>query len=171
MRTHLFALAVALLPAAALAGDGPPDVTKLYQVTTDGSSTKLGAGQKGKLVLSIKLSDSAHLSDEAPLKIALSGTNGAVPEKATLAYADQVSKKPSGQKYANPVVFEVPFTVSLPPEDKAARPAKPGAKAPPITATVDAKMTFFVCTAEICSRQQKEVSLPVQVCRGQAGTC
>src|SRR3954470_14881998 len=128
MKTYLAALAFALaLPAAAQA----PDVTKLYQVTTDGSTTKLGAGQKGKLVLSIKLSPSAHVSDEAPLKIALSGAGGAVPEKAALAYADQVSKKAADQKYANPVVFEVAFAVE-----------KPGAKAPPVAAAVTAKMTF-----------------------------
>src|SRR3954468_2435952 len=145
MKTCFAALALALaLPAAAQA----PDVTKLYQVTTDGSTTKLGAGQKGKLVLSIKLlSPSAHVSDEAPLKIALSGSNGAVPEKTTLAYPDQVSKKPAGQKYANPVVFEVPFAVEVPGD----------AKAKSVSAAVTAKMTFFVCTEQLCSRQQKEV--------------
>jgi len=165
VQTSVLVLVLALaLPAAAQA----PDVTKLYQVTTDGSTTKLGAGEKGKLVLSIKLSESAHVSDEAPLKIALTGTNGAVPEKTSLLYADQVSKKPEGQKYANPVVFEVPFTVGLPQGDK---PARAGEKAPPISATVDAKMTFFVCTDQICSRQQKQVSLPVQVCRGSAASC
>jgi hypothetical protein len=158
MKTFLAALALALaLPAAAQA----PDVTKLYQVTTDGSTTKLGAGQKGKLVLSIKLSPSAHVSDEAPLKIALSGTNGAVPEKATLAYPDQVSKKPADQKYANPVVFEVPFAVEVPAD----------AKVKSVSAAVNVKMTFFVCTEQLCSRQQKEVSLPVQVCRGSAASC
>ncbi len=121
-------------------------------MTTDGSTTKVAAGQTGKLVLSIKLDKAAHVSDEAPLKIALTGTGGATPEKATLAYADQVSKKAAGEKYANPVVFEVPFKV------EAAG-----------TAAVNAKMTFFVCTEQICSRQQKEVSLPVQVCGGK--TC
>ena len=78
-----------------------------------------------------------------------------------LAYGDQVSKKPEGQKYANPVVFEVPFTVAAP-ADKDTRK---------VSATVDAKMTFFICTAEICARQQKQVSVPVQVCRGQSSSC
>jgi hypothetical protein len=164
MKTYLAALALAAaLPAAAQA----PDVTKLYQVSTDGSTTKLGAGEQGKLVLTIKLTGAAHVSDEAPLKIALSGTNGAVPAKATIVYADQTSKKPEGQKYANPVVFEVPFTVAMPAEAKPAKGAKPG----PIAATVDAKMIFFVCTDQLCSRQQKDVSLPVQVCRGSAASC
>jgi len=165
VQTSLLTLALAAaLPAAAQV----PDVTKLYQVTTDGSTTKLAAGEKGKLVLSIKLDKSAHLSEEAPLKIALTGTNGAVPEKAALKYADQVSKKPEGEQYVNPVVFEVPFTVALPEGEK---PSRPGEKAPPISATVDAKMTFFVCIAELCSRQQKQVSLPVQACRGSAASC
>jgi len=143
----------ALAAVIAFAFAQAPDVTKLYQVTTDGSTTKVAAGQKGKLVLNIKLDKAAHVSDEAPLKIQLSGTGGAAPEKPTLAYADQVSKKAAGEKYANPVVFEVPFTVDA----KAGSPA------------VNAKMTFFVCTEQICSRQQKEVSLPVQVCGGK--TC
>jgi len=157
MRTYLVALALSLAPAVALAGAEMPDVTGKYKVSTEGSTTQLQAGQKGKLVLSISLSESAHLSEEAPLRIAVSGTNGAAPEKTSLVYADQVSQKAPGQKYANPVVFEVPFSVA--------------AKAPPITATVDAKMTFFVCTADICARQQQQVSLPVKVCRGRAGTC
>ncbi|HEY8207550.1 MAG TPA: protein-disulfide reductase DsbD domain-containing protein [Myxococcaceae bacterium] len=162
MKTCLAALSLAFaLPAAAQA----PDVTKLYQVTTDGSTTKLGTGQKGKLVLSIKLDPAAHVSDEAPLKIALTGTDGAVPEKATLAYPDQVSKKPADQKYANPVVFEVPFAVDVPAD------AKADPKSKSVSAAVKAKMTFFVCTEQICSRQQKEVSLPVQVCRGSASSC
>ena len=79
MRSHLlpsFAFALCALGGAALAGDQAPDVTKLYQVTTDGSSTRLAEGEKGKLVISIKLAEAAHVSDEAPLKIALSGTNG-----------------------------------------------------------------------------------------------
>jgi hypothetical protein len=148
MTTALVALAAFTLAQA-------PDVTKLYQVTTDGSTTRVAAGQKGKLVLSIKLDKAAHVSDEAPLKIALTGTGGAAPEKATLAYADQVSKKAAGEKYANPVVFEVPFAMDA--------AAKAG------SAAVNAKMIFFVCTEQICSRQQKEVSLPVQVCGGK--TC
>jgi hypothetical protein len=150
-------MTIALAALAAFTLGQAPDVTKLYQVTTDGSTTKVATGEKGKLVLSIKLDKAAHVSDEAPLKISLTGTGGVALEKATLAYADQVSKKPAGEKYANPVVFEVPFTVDAP------------AKAVAIPAAVNAKMTFFVCTADICSRQQKEVSLPVQVCGGK--TC
>src|SRR5690349_24977250 len=97
--THLAALALAFaLPAAAQA----PDVTKLYQVTTDGSTTKLGAGQTGKPVLSIKLGETAHLSDEAPLKHGLSGTNGATPENASLPYPAQITNKPEGPKDPNP---------------------------------------------------------------------
>lgn len=147
-RCLLWAL-FAFLPSAALAGDDV-DVTKLYEVTTDGSSSRITAGEKGKLVLAIRSKDGSHISDEAPLKIQLSG-KGVTPEKATLAYKDQVSKKADGQKYADPVVFEVPFS------------ADPAATAPG-AATLQAKMTFFVCTDQICARQQKTVSVPVQVC-------
>jgi hypothetical protein len=138
----------ALAPAAALAGDDV-DVTKLYEVTTEGSSTRVTSGEKGKLVLAIKSKDGAHISDEAPLKIQVGG-KGVTPEKTSLTYKDQVSKKAEGQKYPDPVVFEVPFR------------ADPAAAVP--AATVEAKLTFFVCTDQICARQQKTVSLPVQVC-------
>ncbi|HVE85423.1 MAG TPA: hypothetical protein VND93_21365, partial [Myxococcales bacterium] len=63
----------------------------------------------------------------------------------------------------------VPAETEAPKKKKSAKAA--AASPPAITATVDAKMTFFVCTDQICSRQQKQVSLPVQVCRGAGASC
>jgi hypothetical protein len=157
LRPHrLLALCCTLAAAAASAGDDV-DVSRLYEVTTEGSSTRVTAGEKGKLVLSIKSKDGSHISDEAPLKIQVGG-KGVTPEKSSLAYKDQVSKKADGQKYADPVVFEVPFTADPPPA-----PDAKGTGAP-ASATLDAKLTFYVCTDQLCARQQKTVSVPVQVC-------
>ena len=121
------------------------DVASLYEVTTDGTSTKLKAGETGKLVISIKAKNGAHVSDEAPLKIELSSRQSTI-SKDKLTLADSLNPKKQGEaNYPDPR-FEVPFT--------------PTAHGP---ATVEAKMTFFICTEKLCSRQVKNLTLPVEV--------
>jgi hypothetical protein len=137
---------VSLAAAKALAADAP-DVTSLYEVSTDGTSQKVKLGEAGKLVLAIKTKQGAHISDEAPLRIELSGSN-VKPEKAKLSKADSVAQKADGQKFVDPR-FEVPFMVEAAGKGQ-----------------LDAKMTFFVCTEQICARQQKSISLPVEVVSG-----
>ena len=139
-------LIAALASTAALAADDPDPAT-LYDVTTEGSSTAVKAGTKGTFVVEIRAKEGAHVSEEAPLKVELTGKQVAV-EKAKLGRADSVAKKAEGQKYANPR-FEVPF--SAPAAGKG---------------SVDAKVTFFICTDKICARQQKQVSVPVEVTGG-----
>ncbi|MBX5480908.1 MAG: hypothetical protein IRZ16_03510 [Myxococcaceae bacterium] len=140
------ALAIAVLAAAgsfaAYAADVDP--SSLYELSTEGTTRTIKAGEKGKLVIQITARPGAHISDEAPLKIELSGTR-VKTEKENLTLADSVAKKAEGQKYANPR-FEVPLI---------ANSAGHG--------SVDAKMTFFVCTETICSRQKKTLSLPIEV--------
>jgi hypothetical protein len=128
---------------AAYAADDADPAT-LYELKTDGSSTKVKAGEKGKVVIEIRAKAGAHVSDQAPLKIELSGKDVA-PEKQKLTLADSVAKKEAGQEYANPR-FEVPFATTA------------AAKG-----SVDAKVTFFICTDKICSRQQKQLTVPVEV--------
>ena len=121
------------------------DIASLYEVTTDGTSTKLKAGETGKLVISIKAKNGAHVSDEAPLKIELSSRQSTLT-KDKLTLADSLNPKKQGEtNYPNPR-FEVPFT--------------PTAHGP---ATLEAKMTFFICTEKLCSRQVKNLTLPVEV--------
>jgi hypothetical protein len=130
-------LAAALfLSGVALADDVDP--SKLYELITTGSTGQVKAGQKGKLILAIEAKAGAHVSDDAPLKIELSGKN-VKPERDKLARADALAKGPSPK-------FEVPFT---------AETAGKG--------SVDAKLTFFICTDKLCSRQQKTLSVPVDV--------
>jgi hypothetical protein len=131
------------LLVASLALAAEVDPTTLYKITTDGTSAKVPAGKKGTLVLEIQSLKGAHVSDEAPLRIQLSGTGSVSPEKTQLVYGDSV-RKPSGSvKYPDPR-FEVPLAVQ--------------GKGP---GTVEAKMTFFVCTEQLCLRQQKSLSVPV----------
>jgi hypothetical protein len=120
------------------------DPSTLYEVTTEGTSTQVKAGEKGVFVLAIKTKAGAHVSEEAPLKLDVKGTQ-LTPAKEKLGREDSVSKKAAGQEFVDPR-FEVPFTTAS---------AGKG--------SVDAKLTFFICTEKICARQQKTVSLPVEV--------
>lgn len=147
LRTSRFTPVAAVL--AALAWTSPVfanevDPATLYEVTTEGTSTQVKAGEKGVFVLSIKTKPGAHVSEEAPLKLDVKGTQ-LTPAKEKLGREDSVSKKAAGQEFADPR-FEVPFNTAS---------AGKG--------SVDAKLTFFICTEKICARQQKTVSLPVEV--------
>lgn len=143
--SRLFAASLAVLSLiASQAIAGEPDMNQLYSVTAEVQPAQLAAGAKGTLVIAFKTAASAHISDEAPLKIALSGKNVAV-DKAVLRYQDSVAKKTAAKAYPDPR-FEIPFTA----QGKG-------------LAEVDAKMTFFVCSADLCSRQQKNVTVPVTV--------
>jgi hypothetical protein len=139
MKASIRALgAIALLaPLSAMAAD-EIDPANLYALSTDASTSRVKVGEKGKWVLAIQPKAGAHISDEAPFKIELSGAHLKV-EREKLARQDSVGPASSPR-------FEVPFTA-----DAAGK------------ASVDAKLTFFICTEKICSRQQKTVSVPVDV--------
>ncbi|NVJ00469.1 hypothetical protein HV824_20430 [Myxococcus sp. AM009] len=135
-------LAAVTCSVPVLAADVDP--TSLYEVSTEGTSTQVKAGEKGTFVLAIKTKAGAHVSDEAPLKLEVKGSQ-VTPAKEKLVLADSVAKKAEGQDFADPR-FEVPFTTAA---------AGKG--------TVDAKLVFFICTEKLCARQQKTFSLPVEV--------
>jgi hypothetical protein len=138
------AAVLAALAWAAPAFADDVDPTTLYEVTTEGTSTQVKAGEKGVFVLSVKTKPGAHVSEEAPLKLEVKGSQ-VTPAKEKLGREDSVAKKAAGQEFVDPR-FEVPFTTAS---------AGKG--------TVDAKLLFFICTEKICARQQKTVSLPVEV--------
>lgn len=139
----LAAMVATVACTQALAAD-EVDPASLYELSTEGSSTKVKAGEKGTFVLAIKTKGGAHVSEEAPLKLEMKGSQ-VTPAKEKLGREDSVSKKAQGQAFVDPR-FEVPFT--------AASAGK---------GSVDAKLTFFICTEKICARQQKTVSVPVEV--------
>jgi hypothetical protein len=136
-------LLLSLVAAPVLAQDVDP--ATLYEVSTEGTSAQVKAGGQGTFVLAIKSKAGAHVSDEAPLKLELSGKQ-VTPAQKTLTREQSVAKKAPGQAFVDPR-FEVPFT--------AAAAAGKG--------TVDATLTFFICTEKICARQKKTLSLPVEV--------
>ncbi|AKF81265.1 hypothetical protein SAMN05443572_1097 [Myxococcus fulvus] len=141
--TSVAALLVACVWAAPASAD-EVDPASLYDVSTDGSSSQVKAGEKGVFVVSVKTKSGAHVSEEAPLKLDVKGTQLTVA-KEKLGREDSVSKKAAGQEFADPR-FEVPFTAAA---------AGKG--------SVDAKLVFFICTEKICARQQKTLSVPVEV--------
>jgi len=140
---RLVMMMVSMAAAAALAAD--PDVTSLYDVKTDGTSASVKAGEKGKIVIAIKAKNGAHVSDEAPLRIELSSKDAKL-DKEKITLADSLVKKVEGSAEFPDPRFEVGFT--------AAGQGK---------ASVDAKMTFFICTEKVCARQTKTLSFPVTV--------
>ena len=120
-----------------------PDVAALYDVSADGSSQKLKVGEKGKLVIAFHTKAGSHISGEAPLKIELTAKDAKL-EKEKLTLADSVTRKEAGKEYVDPK-FEVPFVVAAAGK-----------------ASLEAKMTFFICTDKVCARQQKTLSVPVE---------
>lgn len=138
------AIAAWALASAAPCFAAEPDPASLYELSTQGSSERVKKGDKGKLVLEIKPSAKAHVSEEAPLKLELSGKALAF-DKQKLTLKDSVATKAPGQQYAAPR-FEVPFV---------------GGEAGKTAA--EAKLTFFICTESLCARQQKTLTVPVQV--------
>jgi hypothetical protein len=138
---RLVVMVVSMTAVASFAGD--PDVTSLYDVKTDGTSASLKAGEKGKIVIAIKAKNGAHVSDEAPLRIELSSKDAKL-EKEKLTLADSLVKKAEGSAEFPDPRFEVGFV-----------PSGTG------KASVDAKMTFFICTDKVCARQTKTLSFPV----------
>ena len=136
--------ALALTACSAPAHAKDVDPSTLYEVTTRGSTEKLKMGEKGNFVLQISVKEGAHVSDEAPLRLELKGQNVRI-DKGKLTLADSVAKKAPGQAYASPR-FEVPVTAEAAGQGR-----------------VDGKLTFFICTEQICARQQKTVSVPVEV--------
>jgi hypothetical protein len=141
MHSRLLPLLLLAAPAARAAD---PDPASLYVLSTEGSTTALKAGKPGTFVLAIRTVAGAHISEEAPMKLSLSGSGGVEPAKALLGRSDAKSvPKPDG---AVDPRFEVPLTASSKGQG-----------------SIEAKLTFFVCTETLCARQQKSVSLPVTV--------
>jgi hypothetical protein len=138
-----------LIVAVQFSGVGAPlaqevNPATLYELSTEGSSQKVRSGSKGIMVLAIRTKDGSHVSSEAPFKLELSG-KGVKPEKEKVALGEAVSKKSVPEGFADPR-FEVPFTAESVGKAK-----------------LDARLTFFICTVKVCARQQRTLSVPVEV--------
>lgn len=110
---------------------------KLYDVEMTATPT-LENGQTGELVVNIKPRSGAEIHKEAPISLVLD-TRGVKTAKARLGRGELSMQGEDGS-------FTVPFTA-----------VEKGA------ATIDANLTFFVCTDKLCARQQRKMRLPVSV--------
>ena len=142
--TKLIPFAALSIATAALAQQAPPDPATLYELSASMGAPKICAGQPATLVIAVKAKPGNHISEEAPLRIELSGVN-AIPVKAALKLSDSLVKKEHGKEITE-VRFEVPYTT-----------AQPG------SAQADARAIVFVCTENLCLRDKKDLSVPFEV--------
>lgn len=125
-------------PARPLAAESDP--AKGYTIETSGSTTSLRPGETGKLSLEIRARDGWHVDPRTPLKIDLSAPSGLELAKTRLGKKDVVDP------HAESPRFEAPFTA-----------AATG------THEAKAKLDFFVCSADACVKQVREVVVAVTV--------
>lgn len=109
----------------------------LYKVKASVASPEVKVGSGTKLEISFDVAQGAHISDEAPLTIKLSG-EGVAFEKQTLHYGDSLKPRGPGPK------FEDLVTISAPGQH-----------------VVDLQMSFYVCTAELCNRASAHETVTV----------
>jgi len=131
----LVALGLALGPTCALAGK----TDNLFTIESIAAPDKLAPGAKGSAQFVIKVKPEGHISDEAPLKGTLTAKNAQL-EKDKIVKADAVYKDGGAS-------MSVPFTAG----------AEKGA------ASIEANLTFFICSKEICERHERKLVVPVTV--------
>lgn len=146
MRRFAMAVAFAALLAGAAActsksSSASAPEGKLYSVEASARPAEVSSGEKGAVDLRLKLAQGAHLSEEAPFKIQVTG-QGLAPVKARLGREDGA---PSAGK-EGVTQFELPFTA----QDKG-------------PASLGADMEFYVCTASLCEQHRENVQVSVRV--------
>ncbi|MFM2152735.1 MAG: hypothetical protein RL199_1170 [Pseudomonadota bacterium] len=115
-----------------------PDPSSLYDLKLE-ATPMVGKGAQGVVSVRITPRRGAHLSDEAPVTLALSAPESLALSKTKATKADV--------KFANGGgALEVPF--------KGVESGKAG---------IEAKLKFYICTESTCSQQEKTASLPVTV--------
>jgi hypothetical protein len=150
LRQPLPALCVCLLLGPPGAVQAEPNPEQHYEVQAT-ASKQVGVGERGQVTVAIKTKGGAYVSDEAPLKLELRGkqvklAKGAAEPAPTVkfGYADAIVQPSSGKKP------DPSFQAAVVGETKG-------------SGAVDADLTFFICTENLCLRQKKALSLPVEV--------
>jgi hypothetical protein len=133
-------VACAALALAFAAGPAESDPAKGYTIETGGSTTAILRGEAGKLSYEIRARGGWHVDPRTPLKIDLSAPAGLELAKTKLGKKDAVDPKAESPR------FEAPFTATA-----------------AGTHETKAKLDFFVCSAEACVKQVREVTVAVQV--------
>lgn len=124
-------------PLSALAEEPIDEAARLYEVRMT-ATPKLAQGAAGELVVRIEPRPGAEIHKEAPISLTLQA-QGVETGKKKLGRPDLTMEGENGS-------FTVPFTA-----------VTPG------TGSIDALLTFFVCTDKVCARQQRQATLPVTV--------
>lgn len=139
-----FAIALAALAlggAAPARAAGGADAASTYRVVTDGSTSALKRGEKGKVVVVIEpLEKGVHVNREFPLKYKVSASAGLSLSKTELARSDAVDPGAENPR------FEIPVSATA-----------AGAQ------QVTVQMRFAICSDTWCVPQQKTVTVPVAV--------
>lgn len=130
-------LAVPVACRAAEPRDPAAEAAKFYDLTFE-ATPKLAKGAEGRVVVRITPKNGAELHKEAPISLSLKGAG----VELTRAKAGRAELQMSGNNGA----FEIPF--------KATTAGK---------GSVDADLSFYICTDEWCVRQAKTATLPVEI--------
>ena len=142
MRTVIRTLAALTLTfsSAALAQTGAHDqAAKAYTVEVS-PPIKVKRGVQASARVAVVPVSSAHVSPDAPISLKLSSGKAVELGKAKLGRGDA---KETAQKG---VEFQVPFTGKEPGHDE-----------------IKGTLSFFICTAQICEQQKRDVTLAVVV--------
>jgi hypothetical protein len=138
---RLLALALATtLAAPAFAAEPGDDAAKGYVLETTGTTSPVAKGAAGRVVITIRAQGSWHVDPRTPLRIDLGAPDGLRLEKTSFRKKDAANPGQDSPR------FEAPFTA--------------------LTAgshEVRAKLDFFVCSAEACVKQVRELAIQVTV--------
>ena len=134
-------LLASALATSALAADAPvEDASKGYTLDTSGSTSSLARGEKGSIAIVIRAQNGWHWDSRTPLKVELSAPAGLELPRKTLGKKDLADPKAESPR------IQAPFTAVAAGRHEVA-----------------AKLDFFVCSAEACVKQVRQVTVPVAV--------
>lgn len=138
MRSLFLAPVLALALALPAAAGSPADTAYTLDFPTAPLKVKKGAAGTARVAVVPK--PDAHVDPNAPISLTVTAGPGLELPKAKLGRPEAKATDGGG------VAFEIPFA------GKAAA-----------SETIKASLTFFICTAKLCERQKKELSLAVVV--------
>lgn len=129
---------IILLFGAALARAGAPEAVDATVKAT--ITPYVVVGKPAKIDIRFSVPAGSHISPDAPLAIKLKGPEGVKFDKPVLHYADAVPPAGEAPRFTNQA------TASAAGE-----------------ADIEAAMTYYVCTANLCNRQSKTEHLHLSV--------
>lgn len=132
---------VPLAEAALCAAPTPPEgaVAAAYTLDVPTAPIKVKKGQAGTARIAVVPRGDGHVDPNAPTQVTLSAGPALELPKAKLSKGDAKFE-------AKGLSFDLPFTAKT-----------AGAE------TLQANLTFFICTANLCERQKKDVVVNVLV--------